>query len=197
MKSVICALGLAVVTLLPCSIATPSDERAVLAARVVKVVDGDTIDVELQSGRLRIRFHAVDAPEKSQNHGKEAAAALSSLILGRNVQVEPFEQDRYDRLLGIVYFKELNVNAELVRNGHAWAMRRYMRKADAALCSLEAEARVNRRGLWASADAIPPWVYRRGKSNLSTDRSPETAESCIAAIGKPYSSPATSKGRFH
>ena len=105
----------------------------------------------------------------------------------KDVQVKPFEQDRYDRLVGIVYLGTLDVNAELVRNGHAWAMRRYMRKADAALCSIEAEARLNRRGLWASSKAIAPWVYRqRSKPRTKTAKGPETAQSCVAAIGKPY-----------
>jgi micrococcal nuclease len=165
-----------------------SNDRAVLTGRVIKVIDGDTIDVQLQSGPIRIRFHGVDAPEKAQDHGREAAATLSRLIMGKDVQIEPFEQDRYDRLIGIIYLDKLNVNAELVRNGHAWAMRRYMRKADASLCYLEAKARFDRRGLWTAADAVAPWTYRRRKEpGQQTKRKPETAESCVAAIGKPYS----------
>jgi len=187
MKSTIWALGLAVAALFSHSATVLSDERPVLAGRVVKVIDGDTIDVQLQSGPIRIRFHGVDAPEKAQDHGKEATAALSRWVMGRDVQIEPFEQDRYDRLVGIVYVGELNVNSELVRDGHAWAMRRYMRKKDVELCRFEAEARLHRRGLWASLEAIPPWNYRRRKgSGEQAHRSPETTGSCIAAIGKPY-----------
>jgi len=188
MKSIAWALGLAVATLFAHSATVLSDERPVLAGRVIKVVDGDTIDVQLQSGPIRIRLHGVDAPERSQAYGKEATAALSLLASGKNVQIEPFEQDRYERLIGIVYIGELNVNSQLVRDGHAWAMRRYMRKADAELCRFEAEARLHRRGLWASSDAIAPWNYRRRKGpREQTHRPPETAQSCIAAIGKPYS----------
>jgi endonuclease YncB( thermonuclease family) len=188
MNSIIRALVVALSALLSYSLTAFSASQPVLTGRVVKVIDGDTIDIRLQSGPIRIRFYGVDAPEKSQAHGKEATAALSSLILGKDVQVEPFQQDRYDRLVGIVYLNELNVNKELVRNGHAWAMRRYMRKADAPLCSTEAEARLKRRGLWASSDAIAPWVYRkRTKVRASAGRVPETVESCVAAIGKPYS----------
>lgn len=187
MKSIISGFAAILLALLILSAAATSDDRPVLAGRVTKIVDGDTIDVKLQSGPIRIRFHGVDAPEKAQAHGKEATAALSALIMGRDVQIEPFEQDRYDRLIGIVYLDELNVNAELVRNGHAWAMRRYMRKADAPLCSLEAEARLNRRGLWDSSTAIPPWTYRRrSKAAPQTTGTVETVESCVAAIGKPY-----------
>lgn len=186
MKSIFCVLAV-LSALVACPTPLHSDEHAVLEGRVVKVVDGDTIDVQLQSGSIRIRFHAVDAPETSQDHGREASAALSALIMGKEVQIEPFEQDRYDRLVGVVYMRELNVNAELVRNGHAWAMRRYMRKADANLCSLEAAARDQRRGLWASSNAIAPWEYRRSKKGTATPgHTPPTEAQCIAAIGKPY-----------
>lgn len=181
------ALVVVAAALLACASTVLADKSSVLAGRVVKIVDGDTIDVQLQSGPIRIRFHGVDAPERSQHHGKAATAALSALIMGKDVQIEPFDQDRYERLVGIVYLGDLNVNAELVRNGHAWAMRRYMRKADAALCSLESEARLDHRGLWASADAIAPWIYRqRKKPNALANKDPETAAQCVAAIGKPY-----------
>ncbi|GFE79236.1 hypothetical protein GCM10011487_12360 [Steroidobacter agaridevorans] len=136
MKSILWVLALTAATLFAHSTAALSEGRSVLAGRVVKVIDGDTIDVRLQSGLIRVRFHGVDAPENAQNHGKEATAALSLLVMDKDVQIEPFEQDRYDRLVGIVFIGELNVNSAAVRNGHAWAMRRYMRKADAVLVPL-------------------------------------------------------------
>jgi micrococcal nuclease len=164
-----------------------ADKSAVLVGRVVKIVDGDTIDVQLQSGLVRVRFHAVDAPEKAQDYGRDATDALFSLIGGKDVQIEPFKQDRYERLVGIVYIGDLNVNAELVRNGHAWAMRRYMRKSDAELCALESAARLGHRGLWASANVIAPWVYRQHKKRKTpTNQAAETAAKCVAAIGKQY-----------
>jgi micrococcal nuclease len=71
----------------------------VLVGRVTKVIDGDTIDVQLDSGPIRVRFHGIDAPEKAQPHGMEATAALSTWILNKEVRLEPFEQDRYERLV--------------------------------------------------------------------------------------------------
>lgn len=40
-----------------------------------------------------------DAPEAGQPDGKAAKAALSPLIFGKAVEVDPFEQDRYNRLV--------------------------------------------------------------------------------------------------
>jgi micrococcal nuclease len=90
-------------------------------------------------------------------------------------------------MIGIVYRGDLNVNLELVKRGHAWAYRRYMRKADSALCINEAAARTARRGLWAlpAEQRVTPWEWRRKKSLRSfTSYTQETAETCIAAIGK-------------
>jgi endonuclease YncB( thermonuclease family) len=169
-----------------CSIAA-TNPGPVLTGVVTKVVDADTIDVQLASGPIRIRLHGIDAPEKSQPWGREAAAFLRGKILNYTVELEPFQQDRYQRMIAIVHSGGVDVNAELVRLGHAWAYRKYMRKADAALCANEAEARLARRGLWSLPrdERIAPWEYRkRNKLDHFTDYSASTIGQCVAAIGK-------------
>jgi micrococcal nuclease len=132
-------------------------QSPVLVGRATNIVDGDTLDVQLDSGPIRVRLHGVDAPEKAQPHGKEATAALSRWVLGKQVEIEPVAQsDAYGRLVGIVYVADTNANAELISSGHAWAFRRYMRNADAKLCELEAEARNGKRGLWSLSEQIAP-----------------------------------------
>lgn len=118
------------------------DSSAVLVGRVVKIVDGDTIDVQLSTGPIRVRLHGVDTPERGQPWGKESTAALTALVMGKEVDIEPFSQDRYERMIGIVFLGDLNVNLELVKRGHAWAYRQYMRREDSALCINEAAARI-------------------------------------------------------
>src|SRR5690606_36951278 len=100
----------------------------------------------------------------------------SQLTLGKVVYLEPLQQDRYDRLVAIVRTgngdESLDVNAELVRRGHAWAYRRYMRRsADAHLCRHEHEARIARRGLWAlpAEQIVAPWDWRRRRKSPGTD----------------------------
>lgn len=162
-------------------------DSPVLPGTVTKIVDGDTIDVQLSSGPIRVRLHGVDTPEKGQPWGKESTAALTGLVMGKEVDIEPFSQDRYERMIGIVFLGDLNVNLELVKRGHAWAYRQYMRKMDSALCINEAAARTAKKGLWALPvdQRIPPWEWRRKKTRAApTDYSQETAALCIAAIGK-------------
>ena len=163
-----------------------AEERAVLAGVVVGVVDGDTADVKLQSGMIRIRLHAVDAPEMGQAYGQNAKQALSSLVYGQDVQVEPYEQDRYDRLVARLWLGDQDVNAEMVKRGMAWTYRRYA--DDPAYCAYEKGARDLRRGLWSlPLEQRPaPWEWRQRKTRDGqfTDYSTETVAHCVGSLGK-------------
>jgi len=158
----------------------------ILGATVVGVIDGDTVDARLDSGMIRIRLHGIDAPELSQARGRAAKEALSRLVFGLRVGVEPFEQDRYDRLVARLWLGEVDVNAELIRQGAAWVYRRYA--DDPEYCRYEADAREAHRGLWSLPDEqrAAPWEWRQRKSRggVFTDYSTEPTRSCAAALGQ-------------
>jgi len=178
-----CALAIAA----PLLLSAARERLPTLPGTVTRVVDGDTIDVALQSGPIRVRLHAIDTPERGQPWEPESTAALTGWVLGKHVDLEPFEQDRYERLIATVLLDDDDIDARLVREGHAWAYRAYMTRDDADLCRLEDDARKNRRGLWAlpAEERIAPWEWRRRKKlNAFTDYTIETASNCIAAIGK-------------
>ncbi len=163
-----------------------AQEPLVLDGVVVGVTDGDTVDVRLDSGMVRIRLHAIDAPERGQAHGQAAKEALSALVFGKAVQVEPFEQDRYDRLVARLWLGDLDVNAEMIKRGYAWVYRRYA--DDPAYCAYEKAARDQRRGLWSPAQpsVTAPWEWRRRKTleGRFTDYSRETLAECAATLDR-------------
>jgi endonuclease YncB( thermonuclease family) len=179
------ALAAALLTL-PVATTGIADTRKTLAGVVVGIVDGDTADVRLASGMIRIRFHAIDAPESGQPHGQAAKAALSQLIYGKSVQLEPFEQDRYDRLVARVWLGDTDVNAEMIRTGNAWTYRRYA--DEAAYCAFEKVARDLGRGLWRlpAGQRVAPWEWRQRKTRDGrfTDYSSETVAACVATLGR-------------
>lgn len=127
-------------------------------ALVIAVTDGDTI--KLSNGSV-IRLDGIDAPEKSQEYGPEAREALSGLILNKEVEISPVKKDRYGRTVARVDYNG-SVNELLVQSGNAWWYRQYARK-NARMALLEADARLNKRGLWASEGAVAPWEYRKNK----------------------------------
>jgi micrococcal nuclease len=178
-------LSVLLVSLLLCATIHASGEP-VLPGVVVGIVDGDTADVRVQSGMIRVRLHALDAPERDQPHGSASKQALSKLVYGKNVNVEPIEQDRYDRLVARLWLDDLDVNAEMIKQGAAWVYRRYA--DDPAYCAFEKAARDLKRGLWALPldQRAAPWEWRKRKTlaNQFTDYDSESVASCVASLGR-------------
>lgn len=92
-------------------------------ATVVRVMDGDTIEVSMDGETHRVRYIGIDAPEAGMPCASEAAAKNRELVDGKTVRLEKdvSETDRYGRLLRYVYVGDLMVNAEMVRSGYAQA----------------------------------------------------------------------------
>ena len=138
-----------------------SPPAAPVTARVVGIVDGDTITVLIERTQVRIRLNGIDCPEKGQPFGRAATELTSSLAFGKTVQVISHGPDRYGRTVAdIILPGGKSLNQELVRAGLAWWFRRYAPR-DKTLARLEEEARDARRGLWRDEDPIPPWLWRK------------------------------------
>jgi micrococcal nuclease len=132
--------------------------------RVLRVVDGDTIHVELGGVREKVRYIGVDTPETVRPgspvecFGKAASAANERLVAGERVRIERDVEarDRYGRLLAYVHRErdERFVNAALVRGGYAQALTvpPNVEHAD-EFARLAREARRAGRGLWAACEA--------------------------------------------
>ena len=76
----------------------------ILSAKVIKVVDGDTVYLKHEEyGKLKIRLADIDAPEKDQPHGIDATKTLKKLIDKRSVKLKKVTVDRYNRIVGIPF----------------------------------------------------------------------------------------------
>jgi micrococcal nuclease len=131
------------------------------AGRVVRVVDGDTIHVELGGREEKVRYIGVDTPESVkpntpvQCYAKRASAFNEQLVDGERVRLvfDAEHRDRYGRLLAYVYRASdgLFVNAALVRRGYARVMTIPPDVAHAGeFRRLASSARRAGRGLWAA-----------------------------------------------
>ena len=98
-------------------------------ARVIKVIDGDTIWVKSANKHVKIRLSYIDAPELKQKFGIRSKNYLTNLIQDKNVQIDTYRKDRYNRIIGEVYIhndkESVFVNAKLIKSGHAWVYKRY------------------------------------------------------------------------
>lgn len=90
-------------------------------AQVTQVIDGDTIEVELEGQRYRVRYIGMDTPEVDEAFYAEATEANRRLVAGQAVEMEKdvSETDRFGRLLRYVYVGDVMVNEELIRLGVA------------------------------------------------------------------------------
>lgn len=119
-------------------------------ARVARIVDGDTLHVEVDGRDETVRLFGINAPEVGQPCADEATARLRALAAGEvRLLPDARDRDRYGRLLRYVYAPDgLSIDAALVAEGLALAWRQ-----DGALrvgiIALEEDARGGRAGcLW-------------------------------------------------
>lgn len=136
------------------------DRKSFIAS---EVVDGDTLWIEGQGERERIRLIGVDAPEHDAHWGDRATAYARSRAQGKPVIInlqETQTRDRYGRLLAYVYLSESeSLNLAMIRDGHAYADRRFSHPLRGQFEAAENEARKAKRGLWkeVTVEQMPEW----------------------------------------
>ncbi len=132
------------------------------SGKVVKVIDGDTIDVLTPvKQKIRIRLLDIDAPESKQAYGNASRKYLASLIAGKSVYIKESNKDIYNRTLGTVFYNGININQKMVASGYAWVYRYKGVAKNKQLIALESQAKQNRKGLWKDKNPIAPWKFRR------------------------------------
>lgn len=134
-------------------------------AKVIRIMDGDTLEILYKNKPIKIRLAHIDCPEKrsSQPFNHQSKKALSDLCFGQQVSVYAQKYDRYGRLIAVIInTKKQVVNQEMIKQGMAWHFKRYSK--DPIYAKLEVEARKKKTGLWKDANPIAPWSWRKPQS---------------------------------
>jgi len=172
---------------------SPRFSGATLTGKVIRVLDGDTIEVLQVEGAtktpVRIRMTGIDAPEKSQPFGEKCRENLAAMIAGREATIDLRGTDRYSRALGVVLLQEppsggapstlappKDINLAQIASGCAWHYKQYQKQQKPeerrAYSEAEVSARTRRLGLWRDPSPQPPWQYRReGRGSRRRGRS--------------------------
>lgn len=130
--------------------------------KVVKVIDGDTVDIlTIKKQKIRVRLLDIDAPESNQAYGNKSKQYLASLIAGKKVFVKSSKKDIYKRTLGTIFLNKVNINAKMVESGYAWAYRYKGVANNKLMVKIEAKAKQSKKGLWKDKKPIAPWDFRR------------------------------------
>lgn len=144
-------------------------------ARVIAVMDGDTVLVLRDSKKIKIRLANIDAPEKAQEFGMESRRALVDRLLQKQVHVNSHAIDSYGRMVAELSVDGRSVNEEQVQSGMAWEYSHFHRNKH--YLALQGEAQQAHRGLWALADKpVQPEQWR--KLHPSADHTVKRNEAC-------------------
>lgn len=90
---------------------TLSNKLYIFKARVLRVIDGDTLVIDLDMGFethtiKRVRLLGVDTPERGEPGYNEAKAFTTSAVLGKDVYVQTYQADAFGRYLADVWYQE-------------------------------------------------------------------------------------------
>jgi len=150
---------------------------------VVKVVDGDTIDIDIPDANYshtRIRLWGVDTPETKDPRrgvmyfGPEASEFATKLALGKQVTIfldkDRNSRDKYHRLLAYVQLPDKTfLNEVLLSEGYAYADLRFKHGLYNKYKQLESLARSREKGLWAEVtrEQLPKWLQNKRPEMLN------------------------------
>ncbi len=151
-----------------CAVSSPLGSGE--SCEVGRVVDGDTVVLDLFGLEVKVRLAEIDAPESRQEYGRESTALLESMVKGEEFEVVDLGRDRYGRMLAHLHGEEGCVNQRLIEEGAAWHYADYSDSDQ--LADLQQDAKSARLGLWGRDAVVAPWDFRRGGSSATGKASP-------------------------
>ena len=134
-----------------------------LPGRVLWVVDGDSLVLDVRGSHYRIELADIDAPELNQPWGQTAADWLRRSLTGSFVVVH-WSGTTAHPIQGTLFSRDRDIGLDLLHEGLAWCtLGPVTELPDQGLPYREAEttARQARRGLWQDEHVVPPWEWRR------------------------------------
>lgn len=122
---------------------------------------------------MKVRLHAIDAPERGQAFSNKSKQAMSDMVYKEKVRLEcQHKPDRYNRRVCNVYvinskLKPFDAGLELVKRGLAWNYPQFMKQLtpeqQKEYQQAEEYARTNKIGLWSDKNPTPPWEWRKNR----------------------------------
>lgn len=151
-------------------------------AKVIEVVDGDTIKVYLNEKIYSVRYIGIDTPEKQKDYySLEAQLKNSEFVLGKTVYLvkDTSETDQFGRLLRYVVADNNFVNYLLVEKGYARAVE-YPPDTACKIFFEDAQqlAEKSLLGLWQPT-AVVPIIINTPSTSLGANCSPAYPGVCI------------------
>lgn len=121
-------------------------------AVVVRVIDGDTIEINISGDLEKIRLLDVNTPEKGEFYHEQALNYLNRTLLGKVIFLEAKERDKYERLLGYVFYNYELINEQILKSGYGHYFSYQDTKYTNELKDAEEYAQKNFLGIWQKSN---------------------------------------------
>jgi endonuclease YncB( thermonuclease family) len=153
---------------------SPLAHAETFSGRVVAVVDGDTLILQVDRKQYTIRIAGIDAPERHQAWSDQSKTNLGRLSQNQTAVADCARIDPQGKRLCKLTVKAVDIGLEQVKDGMAWWARELSRDLipdeQSAYQSAQLMAQLKRRGLWSETKPIPPWDFKR-EGRLFPDKS--------------------------
>lgn len=139
-----------------------------LDGKVVEIIDGKTvvIEVPVTKNRFTAELEYIEIPEPEQQLSQTVKAHLQNLLLGKDVEfVARIIMER--KLIGKIYVGDVDVSQQLLRDGAAWYAVLEKNRQEVGESEIyqiiEAQAKLEKRGIWGVENLKPAWEFRAEK----------------------------------
>lgn len=146
-----------------------------LGGKVVEIIDGKTvvIEVPITKNRFTAELEYIEVPEAEQQLSQAVKEHLQKLLLGKNVEFTArIMMDT--KLIGKVFLDDIDISQQLLRDGAAWYAVLEKGGHDKAESEnyqiLEAQAKLEKRGVWGAANLKPAWEFRAEKGKVEREK---------------------------
>jgi endonuclease YncB( thermonuclease family) len=166
------------------TLATFGYSQSTLSGRVVQVLDGKTVVIEISSGKLNAELQFIEVPEPEQQLHGTVREHLEKLVLNKDVV---FRSAGFapGKTFGQLYVNSVDVALQMLRDGAAWHIspEKSGQKANDsdAYEYHQTQAKLESRGVWGVKDMKPAWQFRADK--LERERQEQIAAEYVS--GKP------------
>ena len=136
-----------------------------VSGRVVDVLDGKTVLIEVptNSNRIVAQLDFIEVPEPGQELHQIVRDHLRKLTIDRNVNFVANILEK-NRMIGQLYLGDVDLSQQMVRDGAAWfaalEKARIQRPVSEAFELIEAQAKIEKLGVWSISNLQPAWEYR-------------------------------------
>lgn len=132
--------------------------------KVIRVIDGDTVEIVSESFKGEINLEGVDAPEEGQPYHQEARDHLESLVSDQPVSVSDISTSEMTANFHLANGRSVNVC--MIYDGYAWSVDR---DNNHYLMRVERGSKERGRNLWSASNVVEPWRFREA-NGIMDDR---------------------------